>query len=1055
MGSFEKILKDLKNPSSPYRGAPFWAWNGKIEKEELRRQVRIMKEMGLGGFFMHSRVGLDTPYLSKEWFECINTCAEESKKIGMLAYLYDEDRWPSGFAGGLVTKDKKFRMRHLVMTIINDKNKIDWKKNVIGVFITEFEENIIKKYRKVKRNEKIKNLSSSEKILVFSVKISKKSRWYNGYTYLDTLNPEAVRKFIKVTHENYKKYCGKYFGSIIPGIFTDEPNYGNVYFHYDPPTEKEISIAIPWTEKLPFIFKKRYGYDILEYLPEIYFDLENKEISKVRYHYFDCITYLFVESFAKQIGEWCERNNLLFTGHILAEDTLLRQAHVVGSCMRFYEHMQAPGMDLLTEHRRIFNTAKQVSSVARQFERKWRLTETYGCTGWDFPFAGHKALGDWQVALGINLRCQHLSWYTMLGEAKRDYPASIFYQSPWWNYYKYVEDYFARIHLIMTQGKEIRDLLVIHPIESMWAIYKMPKWDENKKEFIYSEDIKKLDEMYVKLCDVLLSAHIDFDYGDEEILSRWSKVIEENGETILKVNKANYKYVLVPPLITIRSSTLKLLKKFKEKGGKIIFVKEVPSYVDCEFSNEVKKFAEGCIIVSNFEEAITYLEEIRRVSIKDENDNEIKEILYLLREDEDNFYLFVCNTGMEWENIEKYYPVRERKKEFKNVIIKGYPDWKYKPIEIDPVSGNYFYPDIIKKENGFVIKTDFSPIESHLYVIPKKGINIDIKEKKKYIEIKKEEIKQEEVDYILNEPNVLVLDMPYFKIGDNEWKGKLEILKVDKEVRKYLGIQERGGAMVQPWARKKNVNLKNIEVDLKYEFYVEKIPNKGMSIAIEKPELYEIYINRYKLFPDMKNGWWVDKSLEKINFSSSLLNIGKNEILLKTNYSEDHPGFEIIYLLGDFGVKIEEGNLIITSLPEKLKIGDWTLQGLPFYSGNLGYVFNVDKIDFKENQKIFLKISDFRGVGLRVIINGKEVGIIGWPPYEIEITDFVKEEFNLIIEILGHRRNSHGPLHYFEKWPEWTGPGQFVSEGNQWIDEYQIIPCGLMKNPEIIIKEER
>ena len=91
--------------------------------------------------------------------------------------------------------------------------------------------------------------------------------------------------------------------------------------------------------------------------------------------------------------------------------------------MRFYEHMQAPGMDLLTERWRIYDTAKQVSSVARQFGRKWRLTETYGCTGWDFPFAGHKALGDWQTALGINLRCQHLYWYTMKGEAKRDYPA--------------------------------------------------------------------------------------------------------------------------------------------------------------------------------------------------------------------------------------------------------------------------------------------------------------------------------------------------------------------------------------------------------------------------------------------------------------------------------------------------------------------------------------------------------------------------------------------------------------------------------------------------------
>ncbi|MCM8803068.1 MAG: hypothetical protein NC827_07155, partial [Candidatus Omnitrophica bacterium] len=345
----------------------------------------------------------------------------------------------------------------------------------------------------------------------------------------------------------------------------------------------------------------------------------------------------------------------------------------------------------------------------------------------------------------------------------------------------------------------------------------------------------------------------------------------------------------------------------------------------------------------------------------------------------------------------------------------------------------------------------------HLYIIPKKKINIDIPELKKYFEIKKEEIKNEKIDFILNEPNVLVLDMPYFKIGEGNWQEKKEILKVDREVRKYLKISERTGAMVQPWARKIKKKLKSVEVNLKYEFYVEKIPSSKISIAIEKPELYNIFINGFKISSDMKDGWWVDKSLEVISFEASLFKIGKNEILLETNYNENHPGLEIIYLLGNFGVKIEEKNLIITSLPESLKIGDWTVQNLPFYSGNLGYLFQLEKIEFKENQRVFLKIPEFRGVGVRVLIDGEGVGLIAWPPYEIDITDFImdKEKLNLIIEILGHRRNSHGPLHYYEKWPVWTGPGQFVSEGKEWTDEYQIVPVGLMKNPEIVIKEEK
>ncbi len=70
--SISKLHNKFLNPPSEYRGKPFWAWNGKLEKKELLRQVHVMKEMGFGGFFMHSRTGLETEYLGDEWFELIN-----------------------------------------------------------------------------------------------------------------------------------------------------------------------------------------------------------------------------------------------------------------------------------------------------------------------------------------------------------------------------------------------------------------------------------------------------------------------------------------------------------------------------------------------------------------------------------------------------------------------------------------------------------------------------------------------------------------------------------------------------------------------------------------------------------------------------------------------------------------------------------------------------------------------------------------------------------------------------------------------------------------------
>ena len=88
----------FQNPTSEYRGAPFWAWNCKLSKEILLEQIEALKQMGFGGFHMHSRSGMATPYLSDEFMSLIMTCIQKAEEEDMLSWLYDEDRWPSGGA---------------------------------------------------------------------------------------------------------------------------------------------------------------------------------------------------------------------------------------------------------------------------------------------------------------------------------------------------------------------------------------------------------------------------------------------------------------------------------------------------------------------------------------------------------------------------------------------------------------------------------------------------------------------------------------------------------------------------------------------------------------------------------------------------------------------------------------------------------------------------------------------------------------------------------------------------------------------------------------------
>jgi hypothetical protein len=1040
-------MDTFQSPSSAYRGKPFWAWNGTLDPHELRRQVRVMHRMGLGGFFMHSRVGLNTPYLSEDWFRCVDACIDEAKQLDMEAWLYDEDRWPSGAAGGLVTRDERYRMRSLACSITTRPADLKWTKDVLAAFTARIDGAEATDVKRLARGKRPR-LARGQSLLIFRVVLAPLSDWYNGYTYLDVLNPRAVAEFIEVTHEAYRKHCGKHFGGTVPGIFTDEPNHGGKFLAMQ---DSNIDGTVPWTGDLPKVFRKRYGYDLIARLPEVFFDVEGRSVTPARHDYHDCLTHLFVESFAKQIGDWCDRNHLLHTGHVLCEQPMTGQAMVVGSAMRFYEYMQAPGMDLLTEVRREFETAKMVSSAARQFGRTWRLTETYGCTGWDFPFASHKALGDWQAAMGINLRCQHLSWYTMAGQAKRDYPASIFFQSPWWEHYRKVEDYFARLHVALTRGAEVRDLLVLLPIESVWMTCNIG-WQPG------STQRGSLDDRLVELRDTLLRQNIDFDYGDEDILARHGKVSRGKAPR-LRVGRADYRAVIVPPSVTIRRSTLKLLRRFADAGGRVVFAGQIAEYVDAEPGSDAIGLARATRKAPH--KGIGLIDAVddvaRRLSISDADGEELPSTLYQLREDREAMILFVCNLGQtvgpKQGDPHCDLPVRKRTLDCPVVNIRGFAGCEGQPIELDPETGEEFAVDAGKTREGWVIRTNLPPLGSRLFVIPKKP---DRKKRSAHPvrkTISTRTVTPKRWDVSLSESNCLVLDRPAAKIGSGRFGKPEEVLRVDDAVRDALGVKRRGGQMKQPWTREPGPHHSSTPLALRYTFEVQDLPSGDLSLGLEEPRRYRVTLNGRTISTDAECGWWVDPSLRRLPLDPGMLREGTNELHLACDYDEEHPGLEIVYLLGHFGVKVSDCEASLTAPPTSLPIGDWTKQGLAFYGGSVTYRTTLSP-KLTKKQRAVLQIPDFGGAALAVRVNGADAGVVAWPPWELDITDLLSGRRDHIeIEVLGTRRNSHGPLHLKANHPAVVGPGTFRTTGEEWQDEYNLAPAGLLKPPRLIVRQ--
>ena len=1014
----KNILENFVSPGAEFRGAPFWAWNSKLDAGELHRQIKVMHEMGLGGFFMHARVGLNTPFLSGEWFELVKNCIADAEKLGMIAYLYDEDRWPSGSAGGMVTKKKEYRIQAIAMTttLLDDPEAL-----YLGSFAID-NEGLPESWHKTAPETR-------GNVLHFYTRHSPPESWYNDQTYLDTLNPEAVQEFIRIAYEPYSKYFQDKFGKSVGAIFTDEPNYRTALFSENaktviipgekPPPPPQI---LPWTQKLPELFKEKFGYDILDHLPELFYCLNGEEFSRIRRDYYEILTVMFVNAFTAQIGKWCDSHNIPLTGHMHWEDTLTCQRHQVGAAMRSYEYMQIPGVDMLTEHWQIYDTVKQCVSVAAQLDKKWRLTECYGCTGWDFPFAGHKAIGEWQYALGINFRCQHLSWYSMAGDAKRDYPASISFQSPWYKKYSLVEDHFARLSAVLSEGRDRRSILVIHPIESVWG------W---KSETVTTQaDMDAEDQKLIDLRNTLLGANLDFDYGDEEMISRLASV--RNGSFIL--GKADYQAVVIPDVRTLRKSTLNLLKTFSERGGIVVYTGNIPAYIDGIRSDEAAGFFASFTKVS-LAELAAYLEPVRIISITD-GSKEIDPVLSLIKTGENFQTLFLCNAGHKLALTEqkKEPGVLERKEEFPYVSIQWSSSGKGEVYELDPDSGKYYAVKSTFADGKRSFLTDLEKLGSRLFIETAEKLPVSARPEK-YDEKYRLVLPAGEWDYRTHGENVLVLDQFEYAVDSETFHDADYVLSVDNSLRDRFAIPRRGGAMTQPYTRQNKTPGTLFPVTLRCKFTIDTMPEK-LTLGIEYPELWKFELNG-KEFTGNIDGFWVDPAIKTIALPENLLKPGENTLEISTTYHEYHPGLEALYLLGSFGVESDH----ITTRPATLTLGDWGKQGFPYYADNMTYSKEIN-FDTLPETPVWLKFDNWQGIVLGISVNGSEEILLGWEPYTVNIAKYLNTGNNrLDITVYGHRRNAFGPFYLDEPSPAWVGPLQFKTCLQK---EKQLVPCGLL-----------
>lgn len=410
----EKEINVIANRLKQETIVPFWMWNDELNKDKLIVQLRDIKSKGINQVIVHPRFGLETSYLSEEWFDIFSLVLEEAKRQRMGIWIYDELNWPSGYGGGKVlAHHPEFQASHIVKTNeLFEVRKTNWKPA------------------------------------------------YSNTYYVDVLNPKATDAFLENVYEQYWQRFGEYFGGTIQGFFTDEPGLYNNFAGSDPD-------SLPWSESLPAFFKQRTGYELEPILPLIW-EGTSPESVEARVNFWETISDLYRVSYFKRIKDWCHRRGVAFIGHVLIEENMVDTVKTQGNFFTAMEELDFSGYDLLGRlEAKTIIAAKLAKSVCKLYDLHGVTAETFGIFGWDLDLKEMKRVAKWQVEMGLDVLIPHALFYSLRGRRYDDCPPSFFVAKYWSHFDKFVKF----VHNQKNKRREKQPSMAIYyPIESVWGL---------------------------------------------------------------------------------------------------------------------------------------------------------------------------------------------------------------------------------------------------------------------------------------------------------------------------------------------------------------------------------------------------------------------------------------------------------------------------------------------------------------------------------------------------------------------------------------------------------
>ncbi len=571
------LEKMFAEPPLFYAPHFFWFWDDTLRNDQLTASMasQMMKQRINPGY-AHPRSSMNrtdtnlhslplAQYLKEPWFHSFHQALEQTSKAGFTLGYCDDYDWPSGQAAGRVLEERPDLLaEHLKWKRSELKQGESMRFDSVDfVVIGELTEGKLDATTLRVLGQDTQNWSAP------------KGHWI-AYSYtkefhpgadggrVNYLHPDLMKTFIPLVHEKYQKEFGEKMGRSIPGVFVDhEGDYG---WH------------IAWSDYLAKIYKNKKHRDIRLWLPLLTEQDRDGIYVKARNDWFDMVSQAYIDCFFQPVVDWLDKRDMYVISN-LWEESLQTQTSMVGDLMRITRQIPMPGNDCLVMKSQQVHDFKEVQSVA-EFEDRPFMSEIMGVAGWDQSPQMMKMTVNAITSFGVNHIVPHgINLNRNIEHIP--FPADWYTENPYWPYLHQWADFSRRASFVTRQTKIVADVLLFHPLESIWAeaqgMFSHPEGTNNDHNpAVWSQTAQTINNVYSQAMEHLNTSNIEFLVGDNHYIDKGA-IISDDGRPKLEILGHKFSVLVLPPLSVLSRANSKKILTFARAGGRVVLLGQLPS----------------------------------------------------------------------------------------------------------------------------------------------------------------------------------------------------------------------------------------------------------------------------------------------------------------------------------------------------------------------------------------------------------------------------------------------------------------------------------------------